>query len=60
MSESVKKLEGEIDEILELYDFGEKLSSYEDLHGGRALNENQRRQDMVAFNSSKGTAKQIL
>ena len=60
MAEHIAKLEGEIDEILQLYDFGEKLSNYEDLHGGRNINENQRRQDMVAFNSQSGTAGAIL
>ena len=40
MAEHIAKLEGEIDEILQLYDFGEKLSNYEDLHGGRNINEN--------------------
>ena len=58
--EHTKKLEGEIDEILELYDFGEKLHSYEEVHGGRSLNENTRRQDMVSFNKTKGTSGQIL
>ena len=60
MASPIKKLESEIDEILELYDFGEKLHSYEDVHGGRSLNENQRRQEMVAFNSNVGTAGAIL
>ena len=35
----VNQLEGQIDEILEMYDLGEKLHAYEDIHGGRALNE---------------------
>ena len=46
--------------MLEMYDFGEKLHSYEDVHGGRSLNENQRRQEMVAFNGNVGTAGSIL
>ena len=60
MASPVKKLESEVDEMLELYDFGEKLHSYEDVHGGRSLNENQRRQEMVAFNNQVGTAGAIL
>ena len=39
-SSPIKKLESEIEEILEMYEFGEKLHSYESVHGGRALNEN--------------------
>ena len=59
-SPQIKKLESEIDEILTMYDFGEKLHSYEDVHGGRVLNENQRRMDMVAFNNSNGTSGAIM
>ena len=40
MASPIKKLEGEIDDILEMYDFAEKLHPYERVHGGRALNEN--------------------
>ena len=38
--EIISRLEGQVDEMLQLYDFGEKLQSYESVHGGRALNEN--------------------
>ena len=58
--EIIGKLEGQVDEILSLYDFGEKLHNYESVHGGRALNENQRRQDMVAFLNQKGQSGRIL
>ena len=54
MAEHIKKLEGEIDEILELYDFGEKLHSYESVHGGTPTNENDRRRSLVAFNKTNG------
>ena len=50
----VNKLEGQIDEILSLYDFGETLNNYEGLHGERTLNEDQRRQNMVSYMSSRG------
>ena len=46
-SEDMKKLENEIDTILELYDFGEKMFGYEAVNGPRELNENQRRANNV-------------
>ena len=52
--EIVKKLEGEVDEILSLYDFGETLNNYEGLHGTRTLNEDQRRQNLVSYMTSRG------
>ena len=39
----VSKLENQVDDILQMYDLAEKLHSYENLHGERALNEDQRR-----------------
>ena len=48
------KLEGQLDEILQMYDFAEKLHSYESLHGERVLNEDQRRRNMVSFASTQG------
>ena len=58
--EILGKLEGQVDEILQMYDLAEKLHSYENLHGERALNENQRRQAMVSFASERGTSGAIL
>ena len=60
MGESVQKLEGQVDELLSLYDFGERLHNYSDLHGEQTLNENQRRQNMVSFLGSRGTSASIL
>ncbi len=60
MGESVQKLEGQVDELLSLYDFGERLHNYSDLHGEQTLNENQRRQNMVSFLGSRGTSSSIL
>ena len=61
MAESpVQRLESQVGEILELYDFGEKLQSYDQLHGDRSLNEDQRRRNMVALSSTSGTSAQIL
>ena len=48
----VPVLEGQIDEILRLYDFGEKLHNYEKVHGGRVINEDERRTNMVKFLNS--------
>ena len=31
----VRELEGQVDDILSLYELGEKLHSYQDLHGER-------------------------
>ena len=50
----VNKLEGQIDEILSLYDFGETLNNYEGLHGERTLNEDQRRQNLVSYMNNRG------
>ncbi len=60
MGESVQKLEGQVDELLSLYDFGERLHNYSDLHGEQTLNENERRQNMVSFLGSRGTSSSIL
>ena len=57
---TIDRLDGQVDEILEMYDLGEKLHSYEDLHGPRAINENERRQNMVSFLSTKGQSVGIL
>ena len=40
MASPVQKLEGQVDEMLELYDLGEKLHGYDSLHGASTLNEN--------------------
>ncbi len=58
--EIIGKLESQVDEMLQLYDFGEKLHSYESVHGGRSLNENQRRQEMVSFLNSRGQSGNVL
>ena len=50
--EIVKKLEGQVDDLLEMYDLAEKLYSYDNVHGGFSLNEDQRRRDAVKFNTS--------
>ena len=60
MASPVQKLEGQVDEMLELYDLGEKLHGYDSLHGASTLNENQRRQGMVSFAGSRGTSATIL
>ena len=60
MGESVKKLEGQVDEMLSLYDLGERLHNYSDLHGDQTLNENQRRQNMVSFLGNRGTSASIM
>ena len=60
MGEHIKKLEAEVDEILELYDFGEKLHSYDSVHGGYKVNENERRQSLVAFNHTNGQSGYIM
>ena len=39
----VKKLESEIDDILSMYDLAEKMYGYQNVHGDRVLNEDQRR-----------------
>ena len=39
-NEITNNLEGQLSEILQLYDLGEKLHSYDKLHGDRSLNEN--------------------
>ena len=58
--QTIDRLDSQVDEILEMYDLGEKLHNYEDLHGARALNENERRQNMVSFLSTKGQSSNIL
>ena len=47
--EIVKKLEGQVDDLLQMYDLAEKLYSYENVHGELVLNEDQRRRNMVKF-----------
>ena len=53
-SQTIQKLDDQVGEILELYDLGEKLHSYDELHGDRSLNENERRQQQVRFLDSQG------
>ena len=56
----IQKLEGQVDDILGLYDYAEKLHSYDSVHGQRSLNEDQRRRDITAFNTTRGTSGNIL
>ena len=58
--EIAAKLEGQVDEILSLYDLGERLHPYEKVHGERVLNEDQRRQNMVSFLNQRGTSGSIM
>ena len=37
--EIVKRLEGQVDDLLQMYDLAEKLYSYDNVHGGFSLNE---------------------
>lgn len=56
----IQRLEGQVEEILELYDLGEKLHSYDSIYGKRSLNEDDRRRNMVSFSSTNGTSANIL
>ena len=47
----IPKLEGQVDDILGMYDFAEKLYPYEQVHGELSLNEDERRRNMVKFNT---------
>ena len=48
-TELITKLEGQVDDILGMYDFAEKLYPYEQVHGDASLNEDERRRNMVKF-----------
>ena len=37
--EIVQRLEGQVDDLLEMYDLAEKLYSYDNVHGEFSLNE---------------------
>ena len=50
-TELVSKLEGQVDDIMGMYDFAEKLYPYEQVHGDYSLNEDERRRNMVKFQS---------
>ena len=56
----IQQLDSQVDEMLQLYDLGEKLHGYEQIHGGRSLNEDQRRRNMVSFSSNRATSANIL
>lgn len=56
----IERLEGAVDDILPLYDLAEQVQSYETLHGERVLNEDQRRRNMVAFQTTGGQSAAIL
>ena len=58
--EIISRLEGQVDEMLQLYDFGEKLQSYDSIHGERSLNEDERRRSLVSFAANRGTSVNIL
>ena len=49
--EHINKLEGQVDEMLALYDLAEKAYPYSKVHGeeSRELNEDAHRRNMVAF-----------
>ena len=56
----IQKLDQQVDELLQLYDVAERLHSYEQLHGSRSLNEDERRRSMVSFASTRGQSGSIL
>ena len=56
----VSNLEGQIDEILSLYDLAEKAYPYQNLRGDRNLNEDAHRRETVALTSYGPGSTQIV
>jgi hypothetical protein len=56
----VSSLEGQVDEILSLYDLAEKAYPYQNLRGDRTLNEDAHRRETVAFSNYGAGSTQIV
>ena len=47
--EIASKLEGQVEDLLQMYDFAEKLYSYDHVHSKFSLNEDEQRRSNVSF-----------
>ena len=60
MEDTMPRLEGQIDKVMDLYDLAENAYSYENLRGDRALNEDDRRRQVVGRHTYGSNAQRMM
>ena len=58
--EIIGKLEGQVDEIMSLYDLAEQAYSYENMKGDRKLNEDERRRQLISQQTYGSNVQRML